>query len=107
MKARPIEGEYTLLHPIEPEQGQSITKVIILRPKGKDRRVLDRYLTPEGGIRNPMGMQLEMIERLCRLPDGSDIFAGFADELDDEDVEALGKRVMPDSPNGQKTGATP
>lgn len=107
MKARPIEGTYKLLYPIEPEQGQPITDVVILRPKGKDRRVLDRYLTPNGGVANPMGMQLEMIERLCRLPDGGDIFAGFADELDDEDVEALGKRVMPDSPSGQPIGATP
>ncbi len=107
MKKRPIEGEYTLLYPIEPEQGQPITAVTILRPKGKDRRVLDRYLTPDGGIINPIAMQLEMIERLCRLPDGSDIFAGFADELDDEDLDALGKRVMPDLPNGQPTGGTP
>ncbi len=105
--SRPTEGEYTLKYPLPNGEQPPITKLLILRPKGKDRRVIDRYLTPTGGIINPMGMQLEMIERLCRMPDGSDVFPGFADELDDEDVDALGKLVTPDLPSGQETGATP
>lgn len=104
---RPIQSKYVLQYPLANGTGAPITEVNILRPKGKDRRVIDRYITPDGGIRDPMAMQLEMIERLCRLPDGGDIYPGFADELDDDDVEALGKLVMPDSPGGRRTGKTP
>lgn len=104
---RVVENTYRLKHPLTLDSGTVIDQVDIVRPKGKDRRVIDRHITPEGGLINPMAMQLEMIERLCRMPDGGDVFSGFADELDDEDVEELGKLVTPDLPSGQATGGTP
>jgi hypothetical protein len=104
---RPIESNYTLKYPIPNGTQPPVTDVVVLRPKGKDRRVIDRHVTPDGGIINPVAMHLEMIERLVRLPGGGDIYAGFAEELDDEDVDALGKLVMPDLPSGRPTGGTP
>lgn len=106
--SRPIASEYTLKYPITLKDGTTaVTDVVVLRPQGADRLVIDKYLTPEGGLLSPMAMQLEMIERLCRRPDGGDIFPGFSKVLDDEDIDALGELVMPDLPSGRPTGATP
>ncbi len=106
MKRR-IDSEYPLKYPLELEQGTTIDRLVILRPTGADRLEIDNHLTPDGGLVNPMALQLKMIERLCRLPDLSDVFPGFARHLDDEDVDALGKLVMPDLPSGQTTGGMP
>lgn len=81
---------YTLKYPIAFKSGTTtITEVIVRRPRGKDIREFDRFSG------QPIGLTLAMIDRLCRMPDGSDVFAGFADELDAEDIEALGELVSP------------
>lgn len=106
--SRPIAGKHTLKYPILLKDGTTeVSEIVIVRPQGADRLIIDNYLTPEGGIVRPMAMQLEMIERLCRKPDGTEIFAGFSRVLDDEDVDALGEFVMPDLPSGRATGGTP
>lgn len=91
---------YTLKHPITPAEGAPITEVLIRRGKGKDLRIID------GLLDQPMALTLRRIDQLCQFPDGSSVFPGFADELDEEDVEALGELVMPKSVDGPKTGAT-
>lgn len=100
---RPIKATYTLKYPLVPAQGEPVTDVIVVRSRGKDRRVIDRHYV-NGVLAAPMALQLEMIERLVRRSDGSDIYPGFAEELDEEDVDALGELVMPASDDGPPTG---
>lgn len=90
---------YTLKYPITPQQGQPVTAVVLRRPKGKDMKAADKAASDFEGT-------LVLIERLCSLPGGDPVFPGFADELDVEDIEALGERVEAMLPRGQKTGAT-
>jgi hypothetical protein len=94
-----MQGDYTLKHPIVPKQGDPITAVVLRRPKGKDMKAADKAESDFSGT-------LILIERLCSLPDGTDVFPGFADELDVEDIETLGERVEAMLPRGQKTGGT-
>lgn len=94
---------YTLKYPLTLKSGEQIADVAIRRMKGKDQRALDKYLVGET-VRNPMAMQLEMVERLVVMPDGSDIYPGFADDLDTADLEALGEFVMPTAVGGLPTG---
>jgi len=80
---------YKLKHPITPKGGEAITEVTIRPIKGKDMRLIDKFQT------QPIALTLAMIDQLCQLPDGTDVFPGFSDELLEEDVDALGKLVMP------------
>lgn len=94
-----MAGPYTLKHPITPQQGQPITDVVLRRPKGKDMKAADKASSDFEGT-------LILIERLCTLGGGDPVFPGFADELDVEDIEALGERVEAMLPRGQRTGET-
>lgn len=91
-------SSYKLKHPVTPKEGEPITAVTIRPIKGKDMRLIDRFQT------QPIALTLAMIDQLCQLPDGSDVFPGFADELREEDVDALGKLVMPSDGDGPTTG---
>lgn len=90
---------YQLKHPIQPKQGEAITAVSIRRAKGKDLRAITKAA-------NDFEATLMLIDRLCLYPDGTAVFAGFADELDAEDIEALGEFVAAVLPSGPKTGET-
>jgi hypothetical protein len=92
---------YTLFHPVLPKRGDAISEVLVRRATGKDMRLLDRH---QG---NPMALTLALIDALTLYPDGAPIFAGFADELDAEDIFALGELVTASLPDGQVIGATP
>ncbi len=96
-----MEGPYTLKHPITDRSSGAavVTDVVIRRPKGKDVRAADKASSDIDGT-------FLLIDRLCQMPDGSDVFPGFADELDVEDVEALGERVAALLPSGPRTGET-
>lgn len=94
-----MEGPYTLKHPITPQQGQPITDVVLRRPKGKDVKAADK-------APSDLESTFVLIERLCSLPGGDPVFPGFADELDVEDIEALGERVTAFSRSGRPTGET-
>lgn len=91
---------HILKHPIVGKSGETlVTEVHVRRAKGKDLRAADKSASEFDGT-------LVMIERLCQMPDGSDVFPGFADELDAEDIAALGELVTASLPSGQKTGGT-
>lgn len=95
-----MEGPYTLKHPVRSKDGKlEITDVVIRRPKGKDVKAADK-------APSDLDSTFVMIERLCQMPDGSDVFPGFADELDVEDIEGLGERVAAFTPSGRPTGET-
>lgn len=96
-----MEGPYTLKHPITTKAGAApiVTDIVIRRPKGKDVRAADKATSD-------LDSTFVLIDRLCQMPDGSDVFPGFADELDVEDVEALGERVAALLPSGPRTGET-
>lgn len=81
---------YTLKYPVTLKSGTTITEVTVRRVRGKDMRELDKH------AQQPVALTLALIDRLCQFPDGGDVFANFADELDAEDVQALGELVMPD-----------
>lgn len=85
--ARKIHAHVPLAHPISLESGSTISEVIVVRPKGSDLKVLDQL---DGHV----DIMATMIERLCRMPDESDVFPGFADELDVEDFAKLGESAM-------------
>lgn len=92
---------YTFKYPVSGGQNSApIREVAIRRVKGKDMREIDRHSG------QPIALTLAMIERLCRLPNGDPLFPGFADELDSEDIEALGELVMPTGDDGPPTGLT-
>ncbi|PAL22653.1 phage tail assembly protein [Sphingopyxis sp. GW247-27LB] len=93
-------NHYLLKHPIETRDGKPmVAEVHIRRAKGKDLRAIAE-------AKNDFDGTLMLIDRLCQHPDGGPIFPGFADELDAEDIEALGELVMAILPSGQKTGET-
>ena len=85
--ARAIMERVPLKHPVTPKQGEAISAVDVLRPNGRDLRELDNL---DGHV----AMVANMIERLCRYPNGDPVFSGFADELDVEDFGTLGESVM-------------
>lgn len=92
---------YRLKHPITGKDGAVIiSEVVLRRPKGKDLRASERESSSFDGT-------LVLIERLCSQPNGEAVFAGFADELDVEDIDALGEFVEAMLPSGPKTGGTP
>lgn len=80
---------YKLQHPVTLKGGSTIDEVTIRPIKGKDMRLIDRFQA------EPIALTLAMIDQLCQMPDGSSVFPGFADELREEDFDALGKLVMP------------
>ena len=94
-------GSYALKHPITSKTAGDVivTEIVIRRPKGKDIRAADK-------ASSDLDSTFVLIDRLCQMPDGSDVFPGFADELDVEDVEALGERVAALLPSGPRTGET-
>ncbi|QUM72180.1 phage tail assembly protein [Sphingopyxis granuli] len=96
-----MEGRYTLKHPITLKGGDApvVSEVVIRRPKGKDIRAADK-------ASSDLDSTFVLIDRLCQMPDGGDVFPGFADELDVEDVEGLGERVAALLPSGNRTGET-
>ncbi|UNU43631.1 phage tail assembly protein [Sphingopyxis sp. YF1] len=85
--SRKVHKSYRLATPITPKQGTPITEVLIVRPRGRDLKVLDQ-------IDGHVEIMATMIDRLCRMPDETDVFVGFSDELDVEDFAALGESVM-------------
>lgn len=100
-----MDKRYTLLRPIEPKQGETITEVLIAEPDGADIETLDDFLV-DGAMTRPMAYTLNMIERLCRFPNGDPVFPGFARKLKAVDVDKLGELVMAMLPDGQATGGT-
>jgi hypothetical protein len=91
---------YPLKHPITTKSGTVIDGVQLRRAKGKDMRLIDKHRD------SPMALTLALIDALCLFPDGTPIFAGFADELDAEDIDALGELAFASMPDGPTTGAT-
>ncbi|KTE24464.1 MULTISPECIES: phage tail assembly protein [unclassified Sphingopyxis] len=92
---------YILKHPIT-EKGTGaviIGEVVVRRPKGKDMKAADKAESDFHG-------SMVLIDRLCSLPGGGDVPANFSDELDVEDLDALGELVTAMLPGGRKTGAT-
>lgn len=96
-----MPGTYTLKHPFT-EKGTGkviIGEVVVRRPKGKDMKAAEKAESDFDGT-------MILIERLCSLPDGGDVPANFSDELDVEDLDALGELVTAMLPGGRKTGET-
>lgn len=92
---------YTLRHPVATKDGTVlVSEVKLRRPKGKDMKASER--APSN-----FEASLILIERLCQQPSGEAVFAGFADELDVEDISALGELLEAMLPSGPKTGETP
>lgn len=90
---------YRLKHPVTFKSGAPAVEEVRIRPiKGKDLRLIDQFQ------HQPIAMTLAMIDRLCVMPDGDPVFDGFADELLEEDFDALGKLVMPSETDGPPTG---
>jgi hypothetical protein len=89
---------HTLRHPITQrfkdsagEREEPITEVTLRRMKGKDMRLADR-------IDGDVAASLEMIAMLSGLT------VKVVDELDAEDIEALGEIIAGFTPPGRKTG---
>lgn len=93
------QKHYVLKFPIQLKQGEPIGEVFVRRAKGKDLRAVSKAGSELDGT-------LMLIDRLCTLPDGGDVFLGFADELDAEDIDGLGELVMASLPSGPTTGGT-
>lgn len=96
-----MDQVFELKHPIEirlktadGERSEKISRVTVRRPKAKDMRIVDDYQT------KPMALTLAMIERL------TDLEPHAVDELDSEDMEALGDLCLGFTDNGRTTGAT-
>lgn len=89
---------YKLKHPIKPKSGEPIGEVSVRAITGKDMRLIDKFQS------QPIALTLAMIDQLCQLADGSDVFPGFADELREDDIDELGKLVMPSDVDGPTTG---
>jgi hypothetical protein len=85
--SRAVHQSYRLAQPITSKQDMLITEVLIVRPRGRDLKVLDQI---EGHVE----IMATMIDRLCRMPDQTDVFVGFSDALDVEDFAKLGESVM-------------
>ena len=91
---------YMLKHPIKTAGGETmIADVILRRPKGKDLKAADKAATD-------LESTFILLDRLAQTPDGNDVFPGFAEELDAEDIVALGERLDALLPSGPKTGGT-
>lgn len=96
-----MEGSYILKHPLKNKAGDTIvTEVSLRRAKGKDLKAADKAASD-------LDSTFVLIDLLSQMPDGSGVFPGFADELDAEDIEALGERVAALLPGGHQTGGTP
>ncbi len=89
---------HKLKHPLQLKSGGTIGEVTVRAITGKDMRLIDKFQN------QPIALTLAMIDQLCQLPDGSDVFPGFADELREDDIDELGKLVMPSDGDGPATG---
>ena len=95
-----VTGRHTLVHPLsvtfkgpDGEREETITEVIVRRPKGKDLRVADQYP-------GEVAQSLALMARLTGLDPKQ------VDELDAEDIAAIGAIIESFTPPGLRTGKT-
>ena len=74
--------EYTLKYPVTDADGKEYSKLLFRRPTIKDMKAIDKL---EGNIE----IVAEMIERLVKGPDGSQMTSIAINKIDIEDFKAM------------------